>query len=351
MSNYRSEDLSHYCASVFTAAGVAHERAHILAESMVHASLRGVESHGVSRTTIYLKRIAEGMINPNSELVIEQKSSSSALIDARNTIGQYASLEASELAAELASLHGIGCVGVRRSNHFGAASFYTIPLARRGFIAIAMSNAPTSMALWGAAKPYTGTNPLSYSVPAGKYEPVTLDMATSIVARGKIRRAWKQGETIPEGWAIDSDGNPTVDPEKALEGFVLPFGGVKGSAIALFIEILAGVLTGAAFGPSLGSMYNDFTKEQGLGHFFLAIDPGKFFPSDGFSRRMETMLEEIRALPASPGNERIFLPGEKEGLAEKERSLNGIPLEHDVEAELQDLGRRYEILFPKAIEN
>lgn len=343
---FKKEQLTNYCSLVYQAAGVLKERAEILAASMVHASLRGVESHGVSRTGIYLKRITSGLVQPNAELSIEQNGRSGAILDAKNTIGQYASSEASKLAAELAEKNGIGCVGVRRSNHFGAASFYTLPLARQGYIVIAMSNAPTTMALWGAGKPYTGTNPFSYAVPAGKFEPVVLDMATSIVARGKIRRAWKKGEKIPSGWAIDKNGNPTEDPQEALEGYVLPFGGPKGSAIALFIETMAGVLTGAAFGPELGSMYNDFNKEQNLGHFFIAIAPSILAPGLDFEKRMETMIEQIKALPPSTGNEEVILPGEIESRIEKERAENGIPLEDDVVQELRDIGAQYRLNFP-----
>lgn len=346
MKRFKKENLESFCSSVYQTAGVLKERADVLAASMVHGSLRGVESHGVSRTGIYLKRITSGMVRPNAALKIERGGRSGAVLDAGNTIGQYAASESSKLAAELAEENGIGCVGVRRSNHFGAASFYTLPLAQKGYIVLAMSNAPTTMALWGAGKPYTGTNPLSYAIPAGKYEPLVLDMATSIVARGKIRRAWKKGEKIPPDWAIDKDGNPTEDPEKALEGYVLPFGGPKGSAIALFIEAMAGVLTGAAFGPSLGSMYNDFDREQNLGHFFIAAAPGVLAPGLDFGKRMEAMVGEIKALPPSGGNEKVFLPGEIEALTEKDRRENGIPLENDVVKELQELGAAYGLSFP-----
>jgi LDH2 family malate/lactate/ureidoglycolate dehydrogenase len=206
-------------------------------------------------------------------------------------------------------------------------------------VAFAYSNAPPTMAPWGGVDPYVGTNPYSYGVPAGEHWPIILDMATSIVARGKIILAAERDEPIPEGWAVDKQGNPTTDAREALEGSVLPFGGPKGYAISLMIDIMAGALTGAGFGPRVNSLYDDFDEPQNVGAFFQLIDLGHFAEPATFKARVDRMIEEIKSSRKAADTEEIFLPGEIEFWMEQERMASGIPLGAETVAELREVGR------------
>lgn len=347
MTVYGVEGTSTFIKDVFCAARASEAKAQAMADTLVFASLRGVDSHGVSRTEAYLRRIETGIVDKDAEIEIVCSTAASALVDAHNTLGQYASIRATELVCEKARKTGIAMVGVARSNHFGSAGYYVDQIAREGMIGICGANSTKAMVLWGAAKPFLGTNPLAYAVPAGKYAPLILDMATSVVARGKIRRALDSHQSIPSDWAVGPDGKKTTDPAEAYKGYVLPFGGPKGSAIALFIEILSGIITGSAVGPEVGSMYADFDKPQGLGHFFIAIDPAHFIGFEAFSRRMENLVESVKALPPSENGSEVLLPGEIECNNEKKRRAEGIPIPTDVLESLRKVSAKYKVPLPQ----
>ena len=240
LNRYSADSLVGFCKNVFVKIGVDADKAHLVSDSMVKADLRGVSSHGVTRTRIYVDRIRRGLVDPKAAPEIIRERAATALLDAKNGIGQVVSQYAIEIAIKKAREVGVGFVGVAHSNHFGMAAYYTLQAVGEGMIGVAMTNAPATMAPWGARLPYMGTNPLSVAVPADKRLPIVLDMATSVVARGKIILAAQKGEKIPEGWAIDKEGRVTTDPKAALEGAVLPFGGPKGSAIAILIDVLSG---------------------------------------------------------------------------------------------------------------
>jgi LDH2 family malate/lactate/ureidoglycolate dehydrogenase len=195
------------------------------------------------------------------------------------------------------------------------------------------------MAPWGGVDPYVGTNPYAYGVPAGEHRPIILDMATSIVARGKIILAAERGEPIPEGWAIDERGNPTTDAQEALRGSVLPFGGPKGYALSLMIDIMAGALTGAGSGPRINSLYDDFDEPQNVGAFFQLVDIGHFTEPATFKARVDRMIEEIKSSRRAEGTEELFLPGEIEYRTEEERRESGVPVGPETAAQLREVGR------------
>ncbi|MBE3581924.1 MAG: Ldh family oxidoreductase [Thermoanaerobacteraceae bacterium] len=341
MKRYGASDLLDFCTGILTRLGVGEEAARLLCDTLVQANLRGVDSHGVTRMGIYVERIRRGLVDPRGEPEIIRDTPAVALMDARNTLGQVASYWAMRLAIEKAKAVGTGMVGVRGSNHFGAAAYYTMCALKEDLIGIALSNAPATMAPWGARAPYMGTNPLSVAVPAKGRLPIVFDMATSIVARGKIILAAQKGESIPEGWAMDAEGRITTDAEKALEGAVLPFGGAKGSAIAILIDVFAGILTGAAFGPHIGDLYRNLEGRQNLGHVFAAVDPGVFGDTDEFKNRIAQMIDEIKGLPPAYGVEEVLLPGEIEFRTAERRRREGIPLEPEVEEMLRGLGREF----------
>lgn len=328
---------------IFSSLGVPTQDAQDIANHLVKANLRGVDSHGVGRVGIYVRRLESGSVEKETHTELVQETPVSALVDGGNGFGIVAAARAMELAAEKATQNGIGAVCVRHSNHCGMLAYYTQQAVDRGLIALATTSASASMAPWGAAARYFGANPLSYGVPAGDEVDIIFDMSTSNVSRGKIMLAANSNQEIPLGWAIAPDGSETSDPEEALKGLLLPMGGAKGSGIAFLVEVLSSVLSGASFGPHITPLYDGSGDKQNLGHFFLALKPDLFLTRAEFADRMDLMIREIRELPVAKAHERIYLPGELELHREKERSQEGIPLTQDVLEELEEIASRLEV--------
>jgi LDH2 family malate/lactate/ureidoglycolate dehydrogenase len=337
--NLKSENLTNFVCDVFKTVGLSDENSLTVADSLVAANLRGVDSHGVTRVPIYVKRLREGATNPNPDVKIVKESDATLLVDGDDGMGQIVGLEAMKLGIAKAKKNGGVHIGVTRSSHFGAGAYFVKRGTQEDMITFAMSNAPSTMAPWGGIQPYFGTNPYAYGIPAGKYEPIVLDMATSVVARGKIIMAAQNGSDIPEGWAIDQKGRPTTDSQAALDGSVLPFGGPKGYGISLMIDIMSGVLTGAGFGPHINNIYGDYDKPQNVGHFFQLVDINQFMPAEEYKQRIDQMIEEIKSSPAAEGVGEIFVPGEIENNTEKARLENGIDLEKEVYEGLKQVGK------------
>ena len=262
------------------------------------------------------------------------------LVDADNALGAVAGTQALEVSIEKARAAGVGWVGVRNSNHFGACAYYTNLIAARGMLGFAFSNAPATMAPWGGIEPYLGTNPLGFSVPTRGGTPISVDMATSVAARGSILLTAAKGEPIPAGWAIDNRGRPTTDAKEALEGTVLPMAGHKGYALALMVDVLSGLLTGAGFGRHIGRLYEDFDRPQNVGHLIGAIDIQRFIPLAQFYDRIEQMTQEIRAIPLAEGVAQIFIPGDIEAATRERRRREGVPVAEPIRRQLVELGQR-----------
>lgn len=334
------ERLCTFVAAVFAKAGVPDDEAALIGESLTEADLTGVESHGVSRVPIYLKRIELGVVNAAARLEVIADLPGALVLDGCNSMGIVTGVRAIDMAIEKAETSGSVFVTVRNSNHFGVAAYFTQRALARGMIGYAASNAPSTMAPWGGIKPYMGTNPFSIAFPAGNELPIVIDMATSVVAQGKIIMAGKEGKSIPFGWAITKDGDPTDDPKAALEGTVLPFGGPKGYAVSLMLDVLSGVLSGAAFGPYLCNMWNDFKNPQNVGHYFTVLDVKKFLPLEQFTANMDTMIRDIKASPRAKGVDEIFLPGEMEYRKRQQRLADGIPLGAKTFSDLAEIGAR-----------
>jgi LDH2 family malate/lactate/ureidoglycolate dehydrogenase len=342
------EKLQEFCCEVFRNAGVSKENSEAVAESLIQADLRGVDSHGVVRTAIYIERIEKNMMDPFAEPEIESEDFATVLLNGNNNIGAVVGKKAVEIALEKAKERGAAIVGVKGSNHFGTGAYYALKAIEKNMILLVMSNASQTMPPTGGKRPFIGTNPLCIGVPAGNEDPFLLDMATSVVARGKIIVASQKGEGIPLGWAVDKDGIPTTNAEAALGGAVLPVGGPKGYAISMFIDILAGVLTGAGFGKYVNNMYENWEEPQNVGHIFIAIDINRFIPIELFKERMDRYISEIKAEPKADGVEEILIPGELEFRRTLERKQNGIELPAKVVKELDEIGKRYSVDITKA---
>ena len=336
------EALREFCKEVLRAAGVPEKDAGIVASSLVDADLSGMKSHGVTRLNDYLLRMEQGLMTLATEIDVVRETASTALLDANDGWGQVASERAVELVVEKAREVGSAWVGVRNSNHNGTAAYWTVKIAREGMVGICSMNTSPVMAAHGSRRPTLGTNPLSIAVPVSSGRPVVLDMATSNQARGKIILAAKNNDSIPEGWAITGEGLPTTDAKQALKGSVLPLGGPKGSGLAIMLDILTGVLTGAEFGAKMPRMYDD-PQPQRVGHMFSAIAIEAFMPMTEFLSRMDEKELETRQGPPAPGFERVAMPGDGTHERMATHREDGIPLTAEVYADLLAAAERYDV--------
>ena len=346
MSAIDPDRLARFCQELFTATGTPAETARIVAQSLVYADLRGVDSHGVVRSEIYLERIAKGMIDPKANVTFVCDDGPIGLMDGGNGFGAFVGVKALEACMERAERFGVCALGVRHSNHFGTGAFYVERAVERNLALIVLSNASQTMPATGGARPFLGTNPIALGFPTGREVPFVLDMATSLVARGKIIMAAKKGLDIPLGWAVDEHGAPTTNAQAALNGAVLPMGGPKGSGLSMAIDILSGVLTGAGFGPSVRNMYEDWNRPQNVGHFFIAIDVARFLEPECFRKRVGHYIDQLKAEPRAEGVAEILYAGEAEDRIAKRKRSEGLILPEQLKADLIRLGSDYGVPWP-----
>jgi LDH2 family malate/lactate/ureidoglycolate dehydrogenase len=337
------QGLRAFAGACLERVGVPPGSAAIVADNLVEADLRGVESHGVARLAVYLERVAAGLVAGEAQGRVVRERAAVAVMDGENGLGAVIGSAAMDVAVRKAGQAGTAFVAVRNSNHFGTAAYYLIPAIRKHMIGFVVTNGPGMMTVWGGRARAVGTNPIAFGVPARAERPIVLDMATSVVARGKLIFANLKGEAIPEGWAVGPDGNPTCDPAVALKGALLPVGGPKGSGLALVIEMLCGLLSGGAVLDEIGELYNNPHKPQGACHLFGALDIAAFEDVGRFLDRMDKLIRDVRALPRMPNVDRIYLPGEPEWLNKEQRTRTGIPLPPALFDELMGLAKQYQV--------
>ena len=341
-----SEALENWLQQVFEAHDLSSSDALTAAHAMVKANLRGVDSHGVARVAMYCERLRKGVANPHPNIEVARVAAAAALVDGDDGLGLVVGHRAMAEAIAIARECGIGLVGVKRSGHYGMAALYILQAVEAGCVGLAFTNASPALPVWGGRTPFLGTSPFAAGAPAGAAPPFVLDMACSIVARGKLKFAAQRGEPIPEGLALDRQGRPTTDGAEAFEGVVLPMGGVKGAGLSMLMDVLSGVFTGAAFGGDVRNPFTGLDGPQHTGHFFLAFKADLFMPKDAFEARMQTLVGRVKAQPRAKGFEEILMPGEPEDQNEQERRTHGIPLTPDVILTLEAEGNRVGIVFP-----
>ncbi len=333
-------ELLRFSDQALRAAGVPAENAAIVADNLVQGELHGHGSHGPSRLLpIYIKRFQAGGVNPDPKITIVQQSKSAAVVDGDNGPGAVVGRYAMRLAIDLAREHGSGWVTARRSTHYGAAFLFAREALTEGMIGFSTTAAVAQVAPFGGRERALGTNPLCIAVPGGERGPIILDMATSVVARGKVQLAALEGKPIPQGWALDAEGHPTTNPVAASKGSMLPLGGYKGYGLALMVEILSSVLSGALVGKQIGEMFSGLETPQGLGHFFGALDVSLFMPLDEFRARMDALIAAMKTVALADGAEEILVPGEPEARKAALYRAEGIPLAEDVIETLNATGR------------
>ncbi len=279
---------------------------------MAEAELQGSDGHGVIRLLPYARRIQAGGLNVRPNIKVVQERAGMALLDGDNGMGHLVMARAAELAIDKARQCGIGWVGSRLSNHAGPASLYArMPMAQDMIgMYFAVGNA-NHLPPWGGLDMLLSTNPIAVAVPAGEEPPVVLDMATTVAAYGKVKAKAQRGEMMPEGWMIDREGKPLLDPKRAEEGFLMPIGGYKGYGLSLIVGLLAGTLNGAAMGKQVIDFNHDDTSTTNTGQAIMAIDLSAFGDVDGFKARVDQLVRELRGSDKMPGVERIWLPGEQ----------------------------------------
>lgn len=337
------ESLTRFTKDVFCALGLSQLHSGWVAQSLVEADLRGVETHGVSKIPLYVKRIQSGVIDPRGEPTIVKESPGTALVDGKNAMGQVVGTMAMDLCVHKAKSHGIAMVVARNSNHFGTCAYYTMRALQHDMIGVASSNGVPAIAPFGGTTPLLSNNPVSVAVPAKKRLPIVLDISTSVVAQSKIIMAAKRGEKIPLGWATNLEGEDTDDPEVALKGLLCFMAGYKGYGLTVVLEALSGVLAGGLFSKQVRHIMEDFTLPQGVSHFFIAINVQEFMEISEFKSRMDEFAEWIKGSKRAKGVEEVYLPGEIEYRKQFDRKKNGIPMSRDILADLQKVAQALKV--------
>jgi LDH2 family malate/lactate/ureidoglycolate dehydrogenase len=280
-----------------------------------------------------MERIRQGVLDPKATPSLNQVTPVVAQVDGHNGFGFLAASLAMDKAVEMAKVYGIGMVSVKHSNHFGMSAWIVQKAIDAEMMSLVFTNSSPALPVFGGKEKLLGVSPLACGAPAGKTKPFILDMAPSIAARGKIYKAKRRGEKIPLDWALDKEGTPTDDPERALEGVMLPMGGPKGSALAIMMDVFSGVLSGSAFAGHVTNPY-DPSKPADVGHFMVAIKPDLFFSLEEFKERMDYLYQRVVGSEKRPGVDRIYFPGEIEQITREKRDKEGIPF---TESEIQSL--------------
>ena len=340
--------LRQFCQQVLTKLGVPPEDARVTTDVLVVADLRGIDSHGVARLGRYVSGLKEGNMKPKDESRVLKETKATALLDGGQSLGQVVGKKGMDLAIRKAKDTSVGVVAVRNSNHYGIAGYYSLMALEHNLIGVSMTNAaPLVVPTFGRTS-ILGTNPVSLTAPAMKEKAFVLDMATSTVPRGKVEVYNRLGTPMPHGWAVDETGKSSTDPGRVLNalanrlgGGLLPLGGEgedlgghKGYGLALMVDVLCGVLSGAATGLRV---YED-EKRPDVGHFFMALDPTAFRPLDEFRRDMDRLVRELKDSPKAHGQDRIYVHGEKSYARMEKYRKEGIPLGPKVVDGLKKIG-------------
>jgi LDH2 family malate/lactate/ureidoglycolate dehydrogenase len=346
MSEVRAKrfQLEEFTATAMRALGLPSEDAAAVATLMVEADMQGSDGHGVIRLAPYAKRILAGGINLKPDIKVVQERTAMALVDGDNGMGHLVMKKATEVAIHKARTAGIAWVGSRLSNHAGPASLYARMALQHDMIGLyfAVGNA-NHLPPWGGLDMLLSTNPIAAAIPTLNEAPVVLDMATTVAAYGKVKAKAQRGEMMPEGWMIDRQGKPLLDPTKSEEGFLLPIGGYKGYGLSLIVGILAGTLNGAAMGRQVIDFNKDFSTTTNTGQAIAIIDPSAFGDITEFKQNVDTLVRELRGTERMPGVDRIWLPGEQSHEKRLSNEAHGMVMAPSLMKKLNDLATQLNI--------
>ena len=330
------DTLATFAATAFAKAGLSEQDAAKAGRLMLESDLAGQDAHGIFRLPQYVANLRSGRATANAEIRVVREAPATALVDGGNALGTLVMARATEVAIAKAGTAGSAWVGVRMSNHAGAASVWAAAMLPHDMIGLYLAvGTNTFMAPTGGFERLLGTNPLAIAVPALEEPPVVVDMATSVAANGKIQMARQRGEPIPEGWIIDRDGRPITDPNRADEGSLLPVGDYKGYGLSLMIALIAGTLNDAATGRTASNQ----SGASNTGQAVCAISIRRFGDPTAFKRRVDTVVREIRGSGRLPGVDAIRLPGERSHAVRLDRLANGVEIPPSLQAALDKMAR------------
>ena len=343
MTRVKKERLTAWAVACLEKVGVPPPEARLVGESLVQTSVWGVDSHGVLRLTHYLRRLSNGSVKAAATPVVMRTGPVTAQVHGEDGLGIVHAALAMEVAMEMAREAGVGIVGVGHSSHCGAMALYTRMAARAHLVGVALTHSSSVVVPHGGRHRYFGTNPLSIAVPRAGGQPVCLDMATSQVAWNKVLNARIEGRALEPGLALDAGGEPTTDPHQARAALPLggPTYGYKGYGLAFMIEVLCGALNGmTTWGPYVTSMYEQLDKPRKIGHFLMALDPGRFAGADILEGQVDAMIADLRT------RGEILYPGEPEEIAERERLASGVPIDTQALADMVAWSRKLGVAPP-----
>ena len=351
--------LRSFVEKVFRSFALTESQAQICADVLLKADLRGVYSHGVARLKRYVDGIANGLILPTNTATIVKETPATATVDGQGGLGQIVSHYATQLAITKAKNTGIGIVTVRNSNHYGIAGYYSEMIVNENMIGVSMTNsAPLVVPTFGKEMMF-GTNPISMAAPAKRHRPFLLDMATSVVPRGKLEVYNRAGKELPQGWAVDAHGKVSTNPGEVLQnmlqrsgGGILPLGGEgelfsghKGYGLALIVEILCGVLSDGAYADLVYAKKDGNVVPPNVCHFFMAVQIENFIELSAFTAKMDDLIERLKNSAKAEGQPRIFVHGEKEDELYQQQLRDGIPLQEKVYDTLKEIGQSQKVTF------
>ena len=329
----KTSKLKNIIKKIFVKNKLSNEHALICSEALINAELVGAPSHGLARLKMYCDRIKKKVINPKPKIKIKKISQSISHVDANNSIGFVAADIAIKTAISNAKKTGLGLVAVKNSGHYGLSGYYAEQAVKKNLMVMVFTSAPPAVAPHGALKSLFGTNPICFGTPTGSKVPFILDTSISMINRGKIRVAAREGEKIPEGVALDKYGKPTTDPKKALEGVQLPIAGFRGSGLAWMVDILSGVFTGGNHAGRVKDPFTDFSGPQNIGHLFFVMKPN-LFVGNNFNKRIKDNIKTIKKLPKVKGVDEILYPGQSKFKRYKDNLKKEIKVTKNI---LQDL--------------
>ncbi|NOX40222.1 MAG: Ldh family oxidoreductase [Alphaproteobacteria bacterium] len=325
------------------ASGVDATQCRIVAGNLIWNDIVGRTNYGVERLPVMLRRVRAGLIKTSATPVFERLSDTTRRLDGDNGFGQFVGECAIASAIEMAKTHGTGIVGVWNSNFFGTGAYFVEKAAEKGMIALVLSNSFPKVAAEGGLRPVLGTNPFAFGGPRKNGRSLLVDMSTASLAGSTIREKIRTGGSLAEGLVIDDKGQPLTDPVKAGKGTLLPAAGAKGFGLALMVEMLSAVLTGAGISKEVGSIYNDFDRTGNNGHFFLVLDIKRWMTLDEYYTRFETLIAMIKA---SGDDGDVLLPGEARWNMREKNLVEGIAIEAETLNGLETLAAEFGIKPP-----
>ena len=331
----RVTQLKSIIKKIFIKHKLSNEHANVCTNAIINAELVGASSHGVSRVKMYCDRIKKKLINPQPKIKFKKISNSIFHVDANNGMGFISADKAIKKAIYCAKKTGFSLVGIKNSSHYGLSGYYAEQAVKKNLIALCFTNAPPAIAPFGSRKAFFGTNPVCFGAPSGYKVPFIFDASVSKINRGKIRYAAKINKKIPIGSALDKKGQPTTDPNKALQGVQLPISGFVGSGLAWIVDILSGVITGSNHAGKVKDPFDDFSGPQNVGHLFIVFKPNLFVKD--YNKRIKENIRLVKKLPKIKGTSDILYPGQNKFQRYKKNMKKNIKIPKTILDDLKNL--------------